>query len=67
VASAKICPGARNVIAMSGTAMEVFDAGTLGRSVRGAAEADRTIPPLIRAKAGSVEQILRKGTLIVRT
>jgi len=57
------------VIAMSGTTiagllLEVAPAWT---APAGAAEADRTMPPLINATEGSAEQNLRSGSLIVCT
>jgi len=57
------------VIAMSGTTiagllLEVAPAWT---APAGAAEADRTMPPLINATAGRDAQILRIGKVIVRT
>jgi hypothetical protein len=57
------------VIAMSGMTIagELFEAAPTLAPASGAAEAGSMMPPLINATAGSAEQILRNGNLMVCT
>jgi hypothetical protein len=67
--SASICAEPGKVIAMSGTttAGVFFETVPTWLPAVGVAEAGSMMPPLINATAGSAEQILRNGTLIVCT
>jgi hypothetical protein len=65
---ANVCAETGGVSAMSGTTTAglLLDASSVNMLL-GAAEEESTMPPLIKATAGSDAQILRKGNVIVRT